>query len=172
MMKYSIRVLLIAVAFIGMALSGFKYGGWLAWATTGLIAALFLAMVILVFVSRGAKRAAAIGFLVPFCAYVGIHYFSKHDESNIYDSRMPTTQLLRTVFDKIMVREYYDRDSDEILIDFDLEANRTAGPARRRVSWNQIPERHSFAVLGHAFMALILGGLGAAFAIRVRDDTD
>ena len=171
-MKYSIKIMLVSVGFVGLVLASLKYGGWMAWVATGLIAVFALAMIIVVCVGNRARRAFATGFLIPFFAYLGIHYFSSKDEGNLYDSNMPTTQMVKAAYDKVRTREYYDRDTGEILVDFDPDETREPGAPRRRVSWNTTPERRSFAILGHACMALIPGLAGGFFALRVRDESE
>ena len=168
-LNFSIRNLLSAVGFIAVAAAALRYGGVLAWLTIGLVAAFALAMGIVVSVANRTRRVFAIGFLFPFIAYGLVHYLSAHDETNLYDSKLPTTQLLKSVFQGIETREYYDRNTSEILADYDPDAPQAAGP-RRSISWRETPERRSFATLGHALMAMMCGLAGGFFALRIRDD--
>jgi hypothetical protein len=156
------------VGFAALAIAALRYGGTLAWLTIGLIAAFAMAMGIVVSVASRIRRVFAIGFLFPFVAYGLVHYLSDHDETNIYDSKLPTTQMLKSIFQRIETREYYDRKTGEILAGYDPDAPRVGG-TRRSISWHETPERRSFAILGHALMAMTCGIAGGLFALRIRD---
>ena len=168
-MKFTTRKLLAAVGFTALAIGSLRAGGLLAWLTIALISFAVVAMAITLCVATRAKRAFSIGFLIPFVVYGSLHYFSNHDESNIHDSKLPTTQMLKMLHDAIGTREYYDRDSGERLPSFDPDAPRSVG---RRVSWHDIPEKRPFAILGHLLMATLLGVAGGFFALLIRENSD
>lgn len=87
-MRYTSRDLLAFAAFIALALASLRVGGMLAGITISLAALASMAFLIVALVDCGFRRAFAIGFLVPFLSYAGIHVLSKHNELDPFDGRL------------------------------------------------------------------------------------
>ena len=162
-MNFSIRALLGCIAFVAMMSAAIKFGGATSSCTVVAIGAFALAMAITLCVTRGRRQAFSIGFLIPFTVYFAIHYFSTRDETNIHDSNLPTTQLIKLMHGHVSTLDYYHRKTRERIEEYDPSSS--AIP-RNLVGFEFVPDKRDFAMLAHSIFALLSGIVGGTFALH------
>ena len=164
------RELLLVVFVAGLGMAGLSTGGWMAAGTIFLFIMMTMALAIVAFVGHGQLRAFAIGFLIPWLSYLGAHAYVGSSELDPY-GKLPTTNLFRPVYERIVHRQYIDLNTGKPLPDYDPTkvsglggGGFAGGPA---VFVTESPNRTTFMTLAHALCATALAYLGGKFAVWV-----
>lgn len=183
MFRISLRELLVMVALTALAIVSLRSAcdAWLTVIMTGSLLAVFIA-IIAVAADRGARQAFAVAF-----ALVSVGYFAfvtmwppqtfaiqvGPPEYDLYQGRLPTTQLLRHVFNAISTKRWIDSSTQQEIPNFD-PANPSL-PIGNLQPWQspvfpstanlvEFPRRENFIRIGHLWFALLFGYLGGRFA--------
>ncbi len=158
--RFSLRELFVVVAVVAMGIAALKYGGLLAdlFVTVTMLAVMSLA--ICVFVDRGRTQAAAIGFVTCVSIYALAVHAVKGRDFDPHGAALPTSKMLRPVFEGVVTRRYFDKATGEEFLNYDQ-----AKPQRRvHLSGRESPNRHVFMLVGHVMWAFLFGYLGGKFA--------
>jgi hypothetical protein len=176
----SLRELFAIVLFFAMGLAALKTGGVLAGLILIVAGLLSMAMAIVAFVGIGAPKAYAVGFILPVTIYAVCVAIGGQNELDPYDAKLPTAHMLRYAHQKLVTKAYIDPVTGKVIPDFDPAAQARSstitggmmgmsgfGPGIIGPSLLETPDRPTFMLLAHTLLALILGWLGAKFAMRV-----
>jgi len=178
-MKISVRGLLLAVACLAFALGAIRSGGVLAGVMIAGIGVFVTALLIVVLVARDGRRVRAIGFLVPFCMYVGVHYASPGNESDIFNSaRFASSRSLQPLFLAIRSTVWVDYHTGLQVTDFDPAAeperiyDGLVVPRAGMVTEESVPDPVVFGLTSHLLAAVCLGLVGSKFALYIHNARD
>lgn len=153
-----------------------RTGGAIAQAAIVAIGVFATAQLIVAFVGSGARRAFAIGFIVPFCIYLAVHVTSAQDQLNPYgDNAFPTTRSLQVFHRAVVDRIWIDYHTQAVVPPSDprvTELIRSGGTVMMTpagmVTLRESPARSMFALVAHAALASIVGFVGAIYAVYVQ----
>ncbi|NND97949.1 MAG: hypothetical protein HKN47_11535 [Pirellulaceae bacterium] len=173
---FSLRHFLYFVASCGVLLAAMRMGGAIAQVAIIGIGVFATAQLIVAFVGSGARRAFAIGFLVPFCIYLAVHATSAQGQLDPYsDKAFPTTRSFQVLHRALVDRTWIDYQTEAIVPPSDprvVELMRSGGTTMMTpagmVTLRERPTRSMFALLAHAALASIVGLAGAIYAVYVR----
>lgn len=180
----SLRELLALVAFAGLACVSLKFANDWYWVGLSSVAMMsFMAAVVVACVGRGEGQAFAIGFLICLTLYGGFLLFAGRErELNIYAGTMPTTRLMRTVYDAIATKEYlvigniFATEAEAAAYLAKFQASLGDGPAdpdarafalsfaSRGVETSTKPDILNYTSIAHLWWAMLLSYLGGRFA--------
>lgn len=118
-LQFNLRELLFIVLFTGLGLGSLRVGGMLASAFVCVAVTMCLAIAIIAFVGRDHLKSFAIGFMIPLVAYGAAHFAIGESELDPYRGKLPTTQLLRPMFDSIVTRTWIDTSTGKELPNYD-----------------------------------------------------
>lgn len=178
--RFSLRHFLVFVASCGFLLGAMRLGGAIAQAAIVAIGVFASAQLIVAFVGSGARRAFAIGFLVPFCVYVAVHVTSDQDQLDPYsDKAFATTRSFQTLHQAVVDHTWIDYQTGAVVPSDDprvVKLMRTGGtvfmtPAGM-VTQLERPTRSMFSLVAHATLASIVGIAGAIYAVYVQTSED
>jgi hypothetical protein len=167
--RISVRELLVVVALIALAIVSLKYvtEGWRT-AVYSITMALFMVAAIVAVVDRGARQAAAIGFVLTATIYGFIvtngskNDVDKNIEFNILDGHLPTTRFTRYFRQPVTTIRYLDSRRQE-LINYDPE-NRPRGVDHTYFREITSPDPIRTMQIAHCWWALLLGYVGSKVA--------
>ena len=178
MLTFSIRELLMIVAFLAFAAASLSIGGALAMAMSTIVGVCFGALSIVAIVARDQRQAFAIGFVLPFSLYVAIHYASEADELDPYNhSALVTTRAVQPIHRAIARQTWTEQLSGKVLPVFKLDPYTVPEPGADKIyvshtgtagSLTETPDRPTFMMVAHCLFASVLGYVGAKFAVVVR----
>jgi len=176
-MKFTLRDLLGFASFIALTLASMRIGGPLAAITLVTVAFFAMALLIVALVGRHLRRAFAIGFLVPFLAYAGLHSFTGHDELEPYDnSALPTTRSFQRPYVTLRTIAWIDLATGNEIPDYDPTVDPSLHSegfnSGAKVNGRETPDRATFSLLAHALIAVSLGLVGAKFALFIHNSDD
>lgn len=201
--RFSLRHFLLLVAALAIALAALKFANewWIVVLSGGMIL-LVMAMLVVALVDRGPRQAFAIGFVACAAIYAGLVLSGRETtgvsgmtrtqnrELDPYDGRLPTTRLMRGVFEMTSQNLYQNVDTGERLlhsqmpgdyemdrspqfggggfsVDVAIEAGESAAAAgglpRFRLL-GEFPQRAHFFQIAHLLWGLLLGYAGGQFA--------
>lgn len=156
-------------------LASMRLGG--AVATLALITAgtLVTAQLIVAFVAARQRRAFAVGFLIALFAYMLPHGMSGLDSLDPYSKQaLPTTRAFQTLHQNLCSRVWRDYHSKAVIPEDDprvkqlkINGGTVMMTAAGMVTLHETPSRLTFALLAHTAIALVLGVVGGAYALRV-----
>ena len=119
--RISLREFLLLVTTFTIACAALKYanGYWLAVVSLATLLA-FIAATVVAVVDRGPRQTFAVGFLVAVAIYAGLihsrkpegapnNFVATNPEFDPYRGVLPTTLLLRPLFEAVVVNWYFDR---------------------------------------------------------------
>ncbi len=175
--RFSLRHFLSFVAACGLLLAAMRIGGAIAQAAILAIVVFATDQLIVAFVGSGGRRAFAIGFLVPFCIYVGVHFINTQDQLDPYGEKaFPTTRSFQFLHRAVVEQTWIDYQTEAIVPASDyrvVELKRSGGTAMMTsvgmVTLRERPTRAMLALVAHAATALIVGFAGAIDAVYVWD---
>jgi len=167
--RFSLAELLIAIGFVAISCAALKYAGevWATCLSVGVIL-LFMGAAVTAVVDRGPLQARAIG-LTLFMGIYGVLFWSCPTHANYeqsteldpYTGRLPTSKLLKPLFETLVSRNYLDGSGKKV------------GPPTPGIgfggiggiSMSESPDRGQFMAIGHLLCALLLGYLGSRVAL-------
>lgn len=178
-LRISLQELLILVAFIALGCAALKYANDV-WCTILAASVLLLVMAAAVaaLVDRGRRQAMAIGFTVCAAIY-GVAFWAaplentgmQSRELDPYTGRLPTTTLLKPIFEGTVRRTWYDFQTGQELPNYDPQKPQTAlgaggGPYffASNIGSREFPDRGKFMTVGHWLWVLLVSYCGARFA--------
>jgi hypothetical protein len=177
LLRVSLRELLAAFALMGVGCAALKYAGEVWW--TVLSAAMlvgFLVAVIVAVVGRGPGQARAIGFVLCVGIYAVLIWSAQvgrgngqNRELDPYEGRLPTTKLLKPLFEKLVARTWFDSFTGNEVPNYSpppgvgVSGMGIGGAMYVRES----PDRGQFMAIGHLLWAVLFGYLGCRFAVWV-----
>jgi hypothetical protein len=178
LLRVSLRELLVAFALIGVGCAALKYAGeawWMVLSAVMLVG--FLAAVIMAVVGRGPGQARAIGFVLCVGIY-GVLIWSaqigrgngQNRELDPYEGRLPTTKLLKPLFELLVVRTWIDTFTGKEVPNYNPppeDGNPGMGFFPGAMGSRESPERGQFMAIGHLLWAVLFGYLGSRFAAWV-----
>lgn len=161
--------------FAAIAFASLRVGGLLATCTLGAVAVFTAALGIVALVDCGERRSFAIGFLVPLIAYVAVHAYAGGNQLNPFDSSaLITTRSFGPLYLAIRTVAWTETATGNVLPEYDPSTNRhvSSGFGQPAVQFSQAPDQDTFTLVAHSVVVVILGLLGANFAVyiyRTRD---
>ncbi len=181
-LRISLQELLILVAFIALGCAALKYANDV-WCTVLAASVLLLVMAaaIAALVDRGRRQAMAIGFTVCAAIY-GVAFWSaplnnglQSRELDPYTGRLPTTGLLKPLYESMVRRTWYDFHTGQELPNFDPQKPQTTpgaggGPyfasniGSPNIGSQEFPDRGQFMTVGHWLWVMLVSYCGARFA--------
>ena len=178
--KFTSRSLFAFTTYAALSLASMRVGGLLAAFNVGAVAVFATALAIVAFVDRAGRRAFAIGFLIPLFAYVGIHTFSVGNQLNPFeDSALATTRSFGPLYMALRTVAWIDTATGNVIPDYDPSTDPRQQFARGGgfggpvpVRFSQTPDQETFTLVAHSIVVVILGLVGAYFAMyiyRTRD---
>ena len=150
MARFSIRGLLIVVAFVAVACAALKYAGPVSWTILSAAGVLLLiASTIVAFIGKGEQRAKAIGTAVCIAIYGILVCLFYPPESNPSGPMLPTTRLT------LLLAEYL--------------ANHGLGSEATKfiyegVDFTRVIDLRARVIVGHLLWTMLFGFLGSVFA--------
>lgn len=169
--SFSLRELLLVVLFFGVGMAAMCIGGVFASVVIFLAIVVTMCFAIMAFAGRGQVRAFATGFLIPILGYaVVVAYMGKHElEPRI--GKLPTSQLLRPLFETIVRKQWVDITTGEVVPNYDPKnapgVTTGSGNLVGRIASVDRPRRGTFMAVGHILIGMLLGYAGAKFAVVV-----
>jgi hypothetical protein len=173
--KFSSRHLLAFTLFAAIAFASLRVGGPLAACTIGAVALFTTALGIVALVDCGERRPFAIGFLVPLTAYVAVHAYAGGNQLNPFESSsLITTRSFAPLYMAIRTVTWTETATGNVLPEYDPSTNRhiSFGFGQPAVQFSQAPDQETFTLVAHSVVVVILGLIGANFAMyiyRTRD---
>lgn len=155
---------------MGLGIAGLSTGGVVASIVIAVAIVVTTAFAIVAFVGRELLRSFAIGFLVPVVIYSATLFWIGNSELNPYEGKLPTTKIIRPVFELIVKREYVDVTTGKLVPDYDPTANvgiGVGGFGGSPVGVRETPDRTTFMSLAHVLLGMIFGYVGAKFAVWI-----
>jgi predicted PurR-regulated permease PerM len=179
--RISLRGMLVIVAAIALAIASLKYSN-ATWRTImiGVMMTVIFSSLVVAAVDRGFSQAFAIGFTLVALSYgfvvlnssVTILNNNLNPELSFGFNRLPTTQLLRHLYNGLESGYWRDRQTGQRLPEFDPRKQ----PQRVKVVGGQavpidefveVPSQEHFIAIGHMWWSLLLGCIGGFFATLV-----
>jgi uncharacterized membrane protein YgcG len=179
-LRISLRELLTLVAIVAVGCVALKYANeyWVAVISFIMILAV-MAAAIIALVDRGPRQASAIGCLSALAIYAALLYACK-PELDPYDGTLPTTRLMRPLFEAMSTNWYFDLANRKEVNQSQLPSGATihygggggggifgGGVAPPTTGFSNIgekPSREHFMPIAHYLWALIFGYVAARFA--------
>jgi hypothetical protein len=144
-------------------LASLRAGGALAAAALCIGSTAIVAISIIAFVGREKPKCFATGFLIPLIAYGAFYAAAGTDELDPYYGTLPSTRMLRPVYDVVVARSWVDLNTGDDLPDYQPATY----PARHEggllpagvsaVKRSESPDRKTFMSVGHMLLAMLLG---------------
>ena len=171
--RVSLREVLLLVSFLAVGCVALKYPNewwWVALSSCTLL--VFLTALVAVLVDRGSRQAMAIGCAVCMATYGVLVWSSADREFDPYSGRLPTTQIMKPLFQAIVAVTYHDMNTGKLLADYDPSSAPTNAPLN--VYSLESPDRGQFMLISHLLWALLLAWFGARvacalYARRIRE---
>jgi hypothetical protein len=187
----SLRELLALVAVIGLACVSLKFAGEWSWmALSGAVMLLTTALLIVAVIDRGARQAFAIGFMLTAGVYAVMYFTSAiangaGRELDPYDGSLPTTKILRPLFENVSTVQYTVQTSggnrafathaeaETFLKSYGGPAFYTGGGLgggggfNPGISFLETPARADFFSIAHLWWMLLFGYLGGRFGLFI-----
>lgn len=153
MFRFSLRELVLLVAFVAISCAALKYAGeiWLALISAGAFLTFMTAAVMLI-IERGQRQAMASGFVLWMGVYLGLLFFYP------VRSDLPTETVLRPIHGLVATDTWLDNITGEVIPDYDPEK-----PSRRAIQ-RRVPDYRRFMNIGHVLWTLLLGYVGSRLA--------
>lgn len=139
-----------------------------------------IAFAVIAIVDSGRRQAFATGFVAAIVVYTAVFFLTPGNELDPYEGKLPTTMLLRPLFEATTKQTWTDLVTGEELPDYvptpAISAARggtitepgTGGiPVVRSVGLSESPNRAQFMSIGHIFWAALFGYLVGKFALHV-----
>ena len=166
--QFTIREGLVLVFVSGFAIASLSSGGIVASLFLTFAMALVAIFAISAFVGRIELRTYAIGFIVPVFLYSLILFMFGASEFDPCEGKLPTTKLMRPLFEGMVTNEYIDQ-SGRVIKDFDPSKTPISGggfgpPA---ITFRETPDRITFMSIAHTILAMFGGYHGGKFATFV-----
>jgi hypothetical protein len=188
--RISLREFFALVAAVAVACAALKYANeyWLAVVSLVTLVA-YVAATIVALVDRGPRQVAAVGFLATMSIYAALLYARRpegaantlprsHPEFDPYNGILPTTRLMRPLFEAMSANWYVDLATGKSLNESQLPSGATivsysgggfapggvAAPTTGFTHVGEIPAREHFMPIAHCFWALLFGYIAAKFA--------
>lgn len=183
LLRVSLMELMAVLAAVGVGCAALKYAGDVWWTVLSAAALVgFLAAAVVAVVGRGPGQARAIGFVLCVGIYALLLWSAKvgngqNRELDPYDGRLPTTKLLKPVFESLVVRTYIDAFTGKEMTNYNPPPGTVLGNSGTIIS-QETPDRGQFMAIGHLLWAVLFGYLGSRFAAwvdrrrRVRDSSE
>ena len=169
--QFSVREGLILVFVTAFAVAGLSSGGIAGSLFLILSFTIVTAFAITAFVARGHLRSYSIGFIVPALLYATVLFVAGETELDPYDGKLPTTSLVKPLFESMVKTGYVDPTTGKVVQDYDptkpFGGMGGGGMGGGGVTLVEIPNRTTFMSLAHAILVLIFGYVGAKFATFV-----
>jgi len=166
MIRFTVRELLVIIAFAAMGIAALRIGGNLATTYMACVGVLCVGLIILALVGIDRNCAFAIGFTVPSLLYIGLVALSDKREFDPYAGRLPTSQLFRPIFASLSSTIYKDVVTEEIYPDYE-PSSRFTSAAGNRISAYLSLHPSIFMMTAHATSALLLGLICGKFGSAV-----
>jgi hypothetical protein len=184
-LRISLRELMMLFAAVAIGIAALKLANlWWQILVTGFALLAFTASAIVAINDRGRRQAFAIGFVIAFAIYMGLLYSMRqyggrsaiqatvNAEFDPEIGALPTTQLLRPLFEAIVEVWYVELATGKRLRQSELGSGAKTGFSRSggmntpsAYSVGQIePQREPFMIIGHCLWALLFGYAGGHFA--------
>jgi hypothetical protein len=165
--QFSVRQGLILVFVTAFAVAGLSSGGIAGSLFLILSFTIVTAFVITAFVARGHLRSYSIGFIVPALLYATVLFVAGETELDPYDGKLPTTSLVKPLFESMLKTGYVDPTTGKVVQDYDptkpFGGMGGGGMGGGGVTLVEIPNRTTFMSLAHAILVLIFGYVGSIF---------
>lgn len=170
----SLRELLLLVAIAAFAIVSLKFANdwfWIGLSTAAML--LFMAALIVAFIDRGSRQAFAIGFVLCGGMYAGAVVAATSKDSREFDpyaGSLPTTKLMRPVFEAAVKMEYMVMGSTQTYASQPeaFRASRSNQKLRNAIGNGilglESPKRENFLGVAHVWWGLLLGYCGGRFA--------
>lgn len=172
-LQLSLRELLFVVLFAAVGLASLRAGGVVGSIVVMLAIVVTMCFAIVAFVGRRSIQAIAIGFLTPVIAYAAIFLAVGKSELDPYEGKLPTSKLLRPMFELMVKRTWTNENTGQVVPDYDpaTDPNRPAvgggGFFGSPMMMSESPDRPTFMSLGHLLIAMMFGYAGSKFAVAV-----
>jgi hypothetical protein len=167
-MRVSLRELLIFVAAIALAIVSLRSGSLFWHGLVGLIAMLAMGITVIAGIfERGDRRAFAIGAAVMMCGYALLIAAYRNAESKSPEGILPTSVLLRALYPAFDHSGYvFSETGNPVPPDANMTANADGMRSvnGRPVHFAAQPVLESFMSIGHSWILLLFGYVGARFA--------
>jgi hypothetical protein len=161
-MRFSVRELIVLIAFFAFGIASLRAGGVLASITGFAGIVLIMALAITAFVGTGRLKSFSIGFILPLVVYAATVLLAKTNELDPYEGRLPTTQVLRYAHQVLVRKIWTDLKTGNVIPDFDITKN-----PNRPVALDEYPDRSTFMPLAHMLLAMLIGWIGGKFALYI-----
>jgi hypothetical protein len=156
--RFSLRNLLIFVAFFSIACIALKYAGPIWWTIlSGISLVLVMAVAVRAFVGRGEQRVFAIGFTVCGVIYGGLLFASGAWEFDPYSGRMPTTTAMLPLFRLVAVSKFVHLGTGQEV------PPPAPGANVSHLAHSETPSRRDFMSTAHVLWADLLAIVGGFF---------
>jgi len=191
MLRFTIRELSLVTAFLGVGCAALKYASdtWITILSAGLLA-LFMAATIAAVLDRGQWQARAAGFAICVAIYGALLWSARTNAGNDsreldpYTGGLPTTKLLKPLFEVMVKRTWIELATGKEVPDYDptkasgmgggfggegggFGGEGGGGGFGGGVGGRESPPRAKFMALGHLLWAALLGYLGSRFAYAI-----
>ena len=186
--RFSLRGLLVTIAFFAVACAALKFannGWWLAVSSAALL--LVMAMTIVAIVDRGAPRAFASGFIACVVIYGLLTYVDGERKygAGAHQQPLPTTRQLIWLYGAVKAERYIDDKTRETLSGFVPPNDGSVvvladnmgyygdyaptfnGQPSRVVHLVVRPDLRTYMSIGHVLWGMVLGLVGGQFALFV-----
>lgn len=164
------RELIVSVAFCALGIASLRTGGLLAAFVTFAGIVLVMAFAIIAFVGNAQPKAFAIGFLLPLFVYAVTVFAAGGNELDPYAGRLPTTRFLRYAHQALVKTTYIDFATGKVVPNYDPSKDPNKGRkgfGGPSLQMSEHPDRETFMLLAHQIFAIVLGWIGAKFAVYV-----
>jgi len=194
-LRISLREFLILVTAVVVGCASLKFANdyWLIIVSLTTFFA-FIAAAIVALIDRGSRQSIAMGFILAGVVYGGLLSSQASDgdqnravvrnpEFDPYDGKLPTTRIMRPLFEAVSVDWYLDRATGKRINEYQLPPGATID---RYADWGgmggggggmraqapktgfgyagQTPDREHFMPIAHCLWALLFGYAGGHFA--------
>jgi hypothetical protein len=169
-MRISLREFLSIVLATALMIASLSVGGVVASITAFIGIVALMATAIVAFVGYGQPRAFAIGFLLPIVVYAALILIAGPTEMDLYDGRLPTTQMLQPIHN-LLVKRTYTYGGKVIPKEDVKNYSTTSGGGGMMgaptLGFTEVPDRNTFMSLAHGFIGIVLGWIGGKFAVFI-----
>lgn len=169
-LQFTLRELLIVIAFAALGLAALTTGGIVLAATVSLAVVVTMCLAIIAFVGRASRQAFAIGFLIPVVTYAAIVLAVGKSELDPNFALLPTSKLLRLIYSAIAKQTWIDGFTGKVIVGYDPTKVSSLPNGFGYTSPTRLVEsleHGAFMTIGHLLIAMTLGYAGAKFAVLV-----
>ena len=172
----SVRELITVFSFAGLGIAGLCAGNILAAIFMSVAFLALSALVIVAFVRRDLWQSFSIGFVIPVFVYSSVVMIAGDAEFDPYEGKLPSTKLVRPLFELVVKRQYTNLLTGEVIPDYDPTQPPSApglgvggvggfggGFGGGGAGLLETPDRATFMSLAHVIIAMLLGYVGAKF---------